>query len=59
MKKYSREWKQKTRKWVQKHKKSNGTSYWSIHYISNDFEYSNGEYSTEKSAREDLNNYNI
>jgi hypothetical protein len=25
----------------------------------NDIEYSNGEYSTEKSAKEDLNNYNV
>jgi hypothetical protein len=47
MKKYSREWKQKTRKWVQKHTESNGTSYWSIHYIQNDIEYSNGGYSME------------
>jgi hypothetical protein len=59
MKKYTREWKQKTKKWVQKHTHSNGTSYWSIHYISNDIEYSNGEYLTEKSAIEDLNNYNV
>ena len=59
MKTYTREWKQKTRKWVQEHTKSNGTSYWSIHYIQNDTEYSNGEYSTEKSAIEDLKNYNV
>jgi len=57
--KYTREWKQKTKKWVQKHTRSNGESYWSIHYLQNDIEYSNGEYSTEKSAKEDLNNYNI
>lgn len=59
MKKYTSEWKQKTKKWVQKHTKSDGTSYWSIHYISNDIEYSNGEYFTEESAKEDLNNYNV
>ena len=47
MKKYSREWKQKTRKWVQQHTESKGTSYWSIHYIPNDIEYSNGGYSME------------
>ena len=57
--KYTREWKQKTKKWVQKHTRANGESYWSIHYLQNDIEYSNGEYSTEKSAKEDLNNYNI
>jgi hypothetical protein len=57
--KYTREWKQKTKKWVQKHTHSNGKSYWSIHYMYDDIEYSNGEYSTEKSAKEDLNNYNV
>jgi hypothetical protein len=57
--KYTREWKQKTRKWVQKHKHSNGKSYWSIHYMYNDIECSSGEYSTEKSAKEDLNNFNV
>jgi hypothetical protein len=59
MRKYSREWKQKTKKWVQKHTHSNGKEYWSIHYIQNDIEYSNGEYSTEKAAEEDLNHYNV
>ena len=49
----------KTKKWVQKHTHSNGISYWSIHYIQNDIEYSNGEYSTEKSAKENLNNFNV
>ena len=57
--KYTREWKQKTRRWVQKHKHSNGQSYWSIHYIYNGIECSSGEYSTEKSAKEDLNNFNV
>jgi len=57
--KYTKEWKQKTRKWVQKHKHANGKSYWSIHYMYNDIEHSNGEYSTEKSAKEDLNNFNV
>ena len=59
MKTYTREWKQKKRKWVKEHTHSNGTSYWSIHYIQSDIEYSNGEYSMEKSAREDLKNYNV
>ena len=57
--KFTREWKQKTKKWVQKHKHSNGESYWSIHYIQNDIEYSNGEYPTEISAKDDLINYKI
>jgi hypothetical protein len=59
MRKYSQEWKQKKRKWIQKHTKINGDSIWKIHYIQNDIEYSNGECSTEKSAREDLKNYNV
>ncbi|PKN52769.1 MAG: hypothetical protein CVU55_05975 [Deltaproteobacteria bacterium HGW-Deltaproteobacteria-13] len=59
MRKYSWEWKQKQRKWVEKHTRMNGESYWTIHYIQNDIEYSNGEYFTEKSAEEDLKNYNI
>lgn len=57
--KYTREWKQKTKKWIQKHTHSSGKTYWSIHYMYNDIEYSNGEYSSEKSAKEDLNNYNV
>jgi hypothetical protein len=39
--------------------KINGESIWKIHYIQNDIEYLNGEYSMEKSAREDLKNYNV
>jgi len=57
--KYTYEWKQKTKKWVQKHKHSNGESYWAIHYMQNDTEYSNGEYLTEKAAKKDLENYNV
>ena len=57
--KYSWEWKQKKKKWVQKHTKQNGETYWAIHYIQNDFEYSNGEYFSEKLAEEDLKTYNI
>jgi hypothetical protein len=57
--KYTREWKQKTRKWVQKHKHSNGKSYWSIHYIQDDIEYLYGEYSKGKLAKNDLNNINV
>lgn len=59
MKKYSREWKQKTKKWVQKHTRLDRSTYWSIHYIQNDMEYSNGEYPSEKSAKEDLINYTV
>ncbi len=58
-KKYTEEWKQKTKKWVQKHSHSNGETYWSIHYIYKDIEYSNGEYPTKKSAKKDLNNFNV
>lgn len=57
--KYTKEWKEKTRKWVQKHTLSNGKSYWSIHYIYNNIEYISGEYSTKESAKKNLNNYNV
>jgi hypothetical protein len=57
--KYTREWKKKTKKWVQKHTHPNGTSYWTIHYIQNEIEYSNGEYSTEELAEKDLEKYNV
>lgn len=53
------EWKRKTKKWVQKHEHSNGKTYWAIHYMQNDIEYSNGEYSTEKEAKEYLSDYNV
>ena len=56
--KYTKEWKQKKGKWVQKHKHSNGKSYWLIHYIQNGTEYSSGEYTNEKNALEDLEKYN-
>jgi hypothetical protein len=59
MKTYSREWKKKKKKWVQEHKNVSGKSIWKVHYLQNDTEYSNGEYSTEKSAKEDLQNYNV
>jgi hypothetical protein len=59
MTKYTLEWKQKKKKWVQKHEKIDGESIWKIHYIQNDIEYSNGEYSTEESAQEDLEKYNV
>ena len=57
--KYTMEWKKKTKKWVQKHKHSNGKTYWAIHYMQNDIEYSNGEYSTEKEAKGYLSDYNV
>jgi hypothetical protein len=57
--KYTREWKQKKKKWIQKHKHSDGKTYWSIHYIQNEIEYSNGEYLTEEAAEADLKNYNV
>ncbi|MGO8716731.1 MAG: hypothetical protein ACLPSL_09230 [Smithella sp.] len=59
MTKYTLGWKQKKKKWVQKHEKIDGESIWKIHYIQNDIEYSNGEYSTEESALEDLKKYNV
>ena len=59
MTKYTLEWKQKKKKWVQKHEKIDGEYIWKIHYIQNDIEYSNGEYSTEESAQEDLKKYNV
>jgi len=57
--KYTHEWKKKKKKWIEKHERSGGEPYWSIHYMYNNVEYSNGEYSSEKSAEEDLKNYNI
>jgi hypothetical protein len=59
MTKYTLEWKQKKKKWVQKHKKIDGESIWTIHYIQNGIEYSNGEYSTEESAQKGLEKYNV
>ena len=55
----SREWKEKKKKWIEKHKNINGESYWSIHYIYDGIEYFNGEYLTEKLAKEALENYNV
>jgi hypothetical protein len=56
---YSQEWKQKKKKWIEKHKDYNGKVYWSIHYIVDTKEYSNGEYSTEELAEENLKKYNV
>jgi len=52
MEKYSVEWKEKNRKWIQKH--LNG---WKIHYIAYGTEYSVGDYRTAKEARENLKNF--
>jgi hypothetical protein len=57
--KFTHEWKRKKKKWVEKHKRTNGEIYWSIHYMYNNVEYSNGEYDTEKLAKEDLDKYNM
>jgi len=57
--KFTHEWKKKKKKWVEKHKRTNGEIYWSIHYMYNNVEYSNGEYDTEKLAKEDLDKYNM
>ena len=56
---YSQEWKQKKKKWIEKHKDSNGKVYWLIHYIVDDKEYSSGQYSTEELAEKDLKKYNV
>jgi hypothetical protein len=56
---YSQEWKQKKKKWIEKHKDYNGKVYWSIHYISDTKEYSSGEYSTEELAEKNLKKYNV
>jgi hypothetical protein len=52
MEKYSKEWKIKSKKWIQKH-----GDIWKIHYIENDTEYSTREYFTAKSAREELKKF--
>ncbi len=57
MKKYSKEWKYATGKWIQKHKGYSGNTIWKIHYIENDTEYAMGEYFTAKEAREELKNF--
>ena len=57
--KYTHEWKKKKKKWVEKHKHSNGEVYWSVHYMLNNVEYSNGEYASEKQAEENLKQYNL
>ena len=50
MKKYSQEWKLKTKKWVQK----NTDKTFQIHYIENDTEYAIGGFFTAKSAKEEM-----
>lgn len=52
MEKYSREWKMKHGKWIQRH-----GDVWKIHYIENETEYSTGEYLTAAAATADLKNY--
>jgi len=49
MEKYSKEWKEKTGRWIQKH-----GDIWKIHYIEYDTEYSIGQYFTAKEAREEF-----
>jgi len=57
--KYTKKWKMKKKKWIEKHKGSNGKKYWAIHYMYDNLEYVSGEYSSEKEAEEALENYNI
>jgi hypothetical protein len=59
MKKYSPEWKEREKKWIEKHKRSDGSQYWAIHYMANELEYTNGEFQTEDDAQVALNFYNI
>lgn len=49
MVKYSKEWKEKKRRWIQKH-----TDCWKIHYIQNNTEMSMGKYFTAQEAREEM-----
>jgi len=57
MEKYSKEWKIKAGKWIQKHHDATKGNIWKIHYIENDNEYSTGEYFSAKEARGELKNF--
>ena len=56
MKKYSKEWKEETGKWVQDHKNEKWGRFYKIHYIHAGTEYSTGEYLSRKDAEADMRN---
>ena len=57
MKKYSAEWKEAQKAWIQDHKNEKWGKFYKIHYIEYGTEYSTGEYLTRKEAEVDLNEF--
>jgi len=57
MKDYSVENKKRKKAWVQTHKNDEGASFFKIHYIEYDTEYSTGMYLTHEAAKKDLVNF--